>query len=263
MDANYHPKPPLSHIPVDKSPIIASKFRRPLFPRKTLLVLLGLLGIVMLLAFVKYTFRLPAITTYDECIQIRGSLIRDSYPPSCIAPNGSTYTQIIAPTPTPLPVTDYRDSWLIIDESAFSLKIPPDWTLARIATQSAQTTFTFSQTATDAAGLNFNLTQINWSDTLDALISRDKRIASPSASLWQEESAVMAGLPAYFIFTGNDGYSIYTLHPNRPLAFKLSFTAAFTTDPQLGDLILDSFEFKAAPTPTTPPLPPEGNPGYL
>jgi len=88
MDTPTNPSPPQT-VQLPSSPKLS------LQPLYTMLILIFgmLLGAGGLFAYQEYIATTPAITSFDECMKSKGSIVQESYPATCVTRDGTRFVQ--------------------------------------------------------------------------------------------------------------------------------------------------------------------------
>lgn len=73
------------------------------------------------------------ISSYDDCVNAKGSIVQYSYPATCVTASGQRFTQpVSSPTTTPTETADPTASWKTYtnDTYGFSFQYPPELLLS-------------------------------------------------------------------------------------------------------------------------------------
>jgi hypothetical protein len=228
-----------------QSPIIASKSQSPRFPTSTLLILFSLTLLAGILAYLRFRPQ-PTFSSFEECASHPQSLIRETYPASCITYTGQQFT---APTPTPIPITPTPTinpipaNWQTYSSPDLQLSVPSDWTISTPATASGTTKITFNQekVSTTSGSLTLTIAQTTTNQSLESFLSQKYSLNSSSVST---QSASLDEEPAMFI-TNPNNFVIAAIHPQSNLIVELIHSPQFIDNPELADQILSTFRFNS------------------
>jgi hypothetical protein len=100
---------------------------------KLKLIIISTIAILTLVGYQKYSDYsfLKSINSYDSCVSAKGSVIKESYPATCITLLGSSFTETIkSPSSQDLPQITQKDinqGWYWGDENQKKLNTPSDW----------------------------------------------------------------------------------------------------------------------------------------
>lgn len=72
--------------------------------RALLLILSVLIGVGGYFAYQEYTT--PYVASYEQCVRSKGSVIQESYPATCITPNGKRFIQPVSNSPSEQPTQE-------------------------------------------------------------------------------------------------------------------------------------------------------------
>ncbi len=241
--------------------------KTPIFPIFFVALILVLLTVAGVFAYQNWQLRqqLNTLTTYKECLKAPGSILQESYPATCVARNGKSFTQPLTDEEKKkLQPSDEPTDWTTYTSKKYQYKINihPDW--KTLAGSPEEKFFNFRKENYEIGLEIFSTTKT----TIQGyLVESDKKSATawegtPSTRVistrltkignynivrreeeWLAASFLKPVLNTYFL---NDGF-LYSF----TLKYIGSVTDSNTIDNDVYDQILSTFKFLDKPSPTT------------
>ncbi len=125
-----------NQTPIQNQPEIIIPQPKPNYLKIIILSIVGiiLVGVIVFLYFQNQQLKTESkVTNFTECSAIKGALIQESYPATCVLPSGKSFTQELSPEEksrlsTSIP-SDETKEWIIYANNnlGISFKYPPEY----------------------------------------------------------------------------------------------------------------------------------------
>lgn len=245
----------MQNYPPLNSPVTEHKSRT-IIPKKTLITL-GILTLIAIgLGVLKYTYKSPVITSFEECVVASDSTTEDSYPPTCTTAAGQQFTQDITdqitPQPTPSPAAQTVNTkafinpttnWQILRRSIYQIETPQDWILTS-SKNPLKLASPLNNLDTNAHQIEINTAKSELD--LNAFVKEQEERAKEiikTQFTWTNQALIIDNQPAIKVTTDSPGVIIYTKHPSSGHVITIGLISKPAQDNQLTTKILNSFKF--------------------